>query len=204
MSHKGDGQSVVTRRTRAIELPSGKSIELSQLTLKDYTALREAACSEYKRNLIETYTRNLDLMPEEMRSVAVKEVFKRAESITPDDLPKKKAWVAKKDESGQFVRNDGEPFYHDGVQQVINTGDAMPVEEPIDYAGWWASNTSIGRIHTLWYSMRHCNGQQGTTLEEMFSMFQDDAAARDAANVVGELSEQRLENRQPPQPAANK
>lgn len=192
MSHKGDGLSAVVRRRKTFPLPNGKELEISQLTLRDVAALREQACSDYKRNLIETYTRNSDLLPEDQRQSAIADAFKRAEAITADDLPAKKAWIPKVTADGTPCQHTGERYFHIHAKVWIDHGGPILEEKDVDYATWWSSFTNIGRLHTLWLSVRHCPGQQEMTKDELLALIADDSVLDSAASEIGDLSEPRL------------
>lgn len=191
--------TAVVRRRRTATLPDGTTIELEQLTFKDFAQIREEACAQYKRAMIQTWTKNLDLLPENMRQDAVQRAFDRAEKITPDAMPKKKAWVPTRDREGRVVRNVGEAFYHEEAQELIGLGDPLPKLADIEYSGWWMSQDNLGKLYATWLSMRKCPGQEKLTLDEVDQMFMNQLEALDsAANVVGDLSAPRLGNEDAP------
>lgn len=195
----GDNLSAVVRRRQTVDLPGGKTIELEQLNIKDFAQIREQACSDYKRNLIETYTRNLDLLPEAMRADAVQKAFEKAERITPDDMPKKLAWLPKRDKQGRVLTHSGERFFHEAAGVWIETGGPVLEQQPMEYAGWWLSQTQMGRMYGVWLSMRKCTGQESLTLDAVAKMFTDSLdALGTVADTLGELSQPRLGNESPP------
>lgn len=193
MSHKGDGLSTVARRTKSVELPNGRSIELSQLTIKDLVALREQACDEYKRSILRTYTQNQDMLA----GIDLKDKVAEIAQITPDDMPMKKAWTAMRNEEGEIIKSDRDKYFHKQANSWVNRGDPVPALGDVPYEAWWSSATPMGRLHTLWYSMRHCAGQQNITLDEVVEIFTDEALVASLADDIGSLSAQRLGKEQP-------
>lgn len=87
----------VARRSKLVPLPDGTHVELRALVLSDLACLQEEAAHAFKRDLIETYTRNADLLPEADRRQVILDAFKRAEEIRPDtiEVDKANAWVDK-------------------------------------------------------------------------------------------------------------
>lgn len=192
MSHKGDGLSTVARRTTTREI-NGKAIELSQLTLKDLVSVREKACDEYKRSVIRTYTENRDLLGD----IDLRSKIAEVAAITPDDLPKKKAWVVRTNEDGEVVRSDLDRHFHEPSGAWIDRGDPLLMEKPVPYEAWWASQTGLGRLYSVWLAMRHCPGQEHWTLDDVAAFIRDEAEAEKLANDVGTLTEPRLGKERP-------
>lgn len=192
---QGNGATAAVRRRKTKTLPSGRTIELAQLTFRDFAQIREEACERFKSGLIRTYTRNMALVPEEQRSTIIDRAFERAEKITPDDIPKKRAWLPKRDGEGRPVRHRGEKFYHSQAKVWVADGDPIPEEQDMDYANWWMSYSPDGQVYAAWLSARKCPGQETMTLDDIDQMFMDAAEALDeVANTIGELSEPRLGN----------
>lgn len=76
----------VVRRTRILQLPDGKTIELKALTISDWATIQDEAVQAAKRNLLLTYYQNQDLLPAEKRVELLVEAFKRAEAISAETL----------------------------------------------------------------------------------------------------------------------
>ncbi len=189
------GESSAAKRRRTLTLPSGATVEVEQLSFKDFCQAREEALAEYKRGLISTYTRNSDLAPPEMKEGLILKAFEKCESITADDMPKRKAWLPQRQQNGKPVRNKGEAFKHEPSGEWIKTGDPLLEEQEIDFASWWLSYTSAGKIYGVWLALRRCQGQENITLDAVGAMFIDQLAALDAAaDVVGEISTPQLGN----------
>ncbi len=135
----GDGLTAATRRRLVHTLPSGKEIELEAITVRDYAQIREQACKEYKRQFIETFTLNADLLPLEKRATVAEDAFEKASKITPDDLPKKEVAAP------------------DGKKVLLN------------YADWWMGMTVPGVLYSVWLSMRKNQpGLTQADVEKMF------------------------------------
>jgi len=80
--------AAVVRRRRVVQTRSGRTVELSALTLQDLVQLREAAFAEFKRLRIKTWSENAGEMPEDVRSEWIKDAFLRAERLEWSDLPR--------------------------------------------------------------------------------------------------------------------
>ncbi len=198
---ESNGASAIARKSVTLPLKNGKHLELGQLLVQDFMSLREEARADYVRSLIQTYTRNLDLVPEEQRATITMQAFEKAEKITVDSLPPKKAWVAKRDpKTGKLVRHRGERFRHKESGQWVEDGAPLLTEEEIDYAGWWQAQTKIGLLHVLLRSLRRSPGQEHLTLDDVIQLFSgdDEEMLEEAGNIVGELSSRRLGNELPP------
>jgi hypothetical protein len=194
----GDGATAVVRRRRTQTLPNGKVIELETLGFKDFAQVREEACAEYKRNLIHTYTSNLDLVPASDRDGVIMKAFEKAEKINPDDLPLKTAWLPKTNADGRIIKHSGETFYHAQAKQWIRDGEPLLEEQELEYAAWWMSYSVPGKIYATWLSMRKCPGQETLTRDDVDAMFVDQGESlEETANAVGELSQPRLGNSPP-------
>jgi hypothetical protein len=77
----------VARKSRVIPLPDGTHIELRALVIADWACIQEEASHYARRDLIETYVRNADLIADvEERRAMVREAFTRAEAITSDTI----------------------------------------------------------------------------------------------------------------------
>lgn len=87
--------SSVTRPSRTVTLTDGSKVEIRALVLLDWEAITEEAAQFFKTDLIKTYARNAEYLPEEDRKSMVLEAFKRAEEIRADTLPMSKVleWI---------------------------------------------------------------------------------------------------------------
>jgi hypothetical protein len=165
----GDGLTGATRRRRVYTLPNGKDIELEAIGVRDYAQIREQACAEYKRQLIQTYVGNLDLLPEDKRAAAHTDAFEKASMITPDDLPKKT------------------------VEDPV-TGKP----KTLNYADWWMGMTVPGVLFSVWLSMRKSPTHAGITQADVEKMFEDNfEAMNNAGDEIADLSRPRLGNQHP-------
>lgn len=194
---QGDGASACAQTVKEITVGSRK-ILIGKLSFRDFTTAKEMAAEDAKRSLIQTYTKNPDLvamLPKELQQSAVQDAFSRAEKITADNLPKKMAWLPKRDSiTGKAVLNTGERFFHKEANQWIDKGKPLLEDQEIEYSGWWLSQTQSGQMCALWLAARKCKGQEDWTLDYVSELIQDDTDLDEAANAVGELSQQRLGN----------
>lgn len=197
---QGNGDSAVARKTVTLPLKNGKHVEFGQLLVQDFIQLREEACADYKRNLILTYTKNLDLFPEEERAAIRAMAFEKAEKVTPDSLPKVKTWVAARDPTtGAILRHHGDRFRHEPSGQWIENGAPLIEQDEVEYTGYWQSQTRVGLLHTLLRSMRRCPGQEACTLDDVIELIAgEDELLEAAANAVGDISARRLGNADAP------
>lgn len=197
----GNGAAAAAQTSRTIKV-GNKTIELGKLTFRDFATAKEQCAAEYKRSMLATYIDNPDMvkaLPAEMQATVIQDAFARAEKITADSLPMKMAWLPKRDQNtGKMILNRAERFMHKESKQWINTGDPLLEEQEIEYSGWWMSQTNMGKIFATWLSMRKCKGQEHLTVDDVTEMLQDDELLEQTANAVGELSQQKLGNSQPP------
>lgn len=198
---QGDGAAAAAQTIRQIKIGT-KFVSIGKLVFRDYAAAKEQAADEYKRSLVQTYTKNPDLvasLPKEMQATIIQEAFARAEKITADSLPPKLTWLPERDPgNGRVLVNTGERFFHQKANQWIEKGKPLLSEQEIEYSGWWLSQTNSGRIFAAWLAMRKCPGQEHWTLDYVSELMQDEEDLEGTANAVGELSQQRLGNSQPP------
>ena len=167
----------VVRQRQVVEV-RGRKIELAALTLRDYVEVRNQALSDFKRQLIRTWTENIDLLPAELRQKAITAAFEKAGTMTHEDMPAKQLQVPVRDASGKLQRLNGKL-----VSQL----------RAVDYAMWWISETLEGKLFCAWLSMRACEGQEKITLDEASAIFTEATQELDeAANVVSNLSAPRV------------
>ena len=165
----GDGLSATTRRRRTVTLPNGRVIELETIGMRDYAQVREQACADYKRQMIQTWSKNVDLLPESERDGAVLRAFDKAEKITPDDLPTKTV-----------------------------TDPETSRERKVAYADWWMGMTVPGLTYSVWLSMRKCPGQSSLTIQDVEKMFEENMEAlNEVGDQLADLSKPRLGNHDP-------
>lgn len=195
---EGNGAAAAAQTIRTIKI-GDKNVAIGKLVFDDYASAKEQAADEYKRNLILTYTKNQDLLPDNMKATAIQEAFLRAEQITADSLPPKMIWYPKRDpNNGKVVLNTEERFFHKESRQWIGKGAPLLEQIEVEYSGWWMSNTNSGKIFASWLAMKKCPGQTDWTLNDVMGMLQDDSIIEEAATAVGKLSEQKLGNASPP------
>jgi hypothetical protein len=184
----GNGSAVVLR-SRIINLPDGTPIELAQFTFRDFQLIKEEACAHYKRSMIATYTRNLDLIPEDRRAKILDDALSRAEAIGPENLPKKTHKMpVRNQETGKLVRDPA-------------SGQLVIENQEIEYYQWWLSFTIEGQVFSVWLGARKCKAD--ITLDYIQRVYMNHLQELDsAADAMGELSEPRLGNEEAPAAAA--
>lgn len=194
---KGDGAAASAHTIRTIQV-RGKTISIGKMVFDDFASAKEQAAAEYKRNLIKTWTDNLDLLeklPPDVRATALQDAFLRAEKITADSLPPKMIWYPKRDKTtGKVVVNKEERFFHKEAKRWIEKGGPILEEIEVEYSGWWLSQTNSGKIFAAWLSMKRCPGQEDWTIDDVMGILQDEEAIESAAREIGTLSEQHLGN----------
>lgn len=194
---QGDGAAASAQTVKEITIGSHKVL-IGKLVFKDFAIAKEMAAEEVKRGLIQTYTKNQDLvalLPKEVQATVVQDAFLRAEKITADSLPPKMAWLpTRSSDNGKVLLNTGERFFHKESNQWIEKGKPLLSEQEIEYSGWWLSQTTSGKICAAWLAMKKCQGQQDWTLDYVSELLQDEDQLEGTANAVGELSQQRLGN----------
>lgn len=158
---------------------NGKQVAMAPLTIGDWGTLERIALKMYQDSQIETYTRNIHLMPADMQQKELREVFRRTSELTAAALPKQEMLVYDRDEIGN-VRRDSE-------------GNPREVVKPIEYIRWWLT-TMEGKRQSVYLSMRRAN--PAVTMNDLDTMFADAgrSALHDAADTVSELSEPQLKN----------
>lgn len=166
-----------------VEEIGGKSFEFRPLSLKDWGAIERQAKQQYRRELIELYSKNLDLMPEHMRDEAIQKAFDRAEAIDVDDLPEKSISMPEIDpKTRKPVRKDG--------KFVLTT-------KKVPYAIWWGSESFEGKMFAIWLSMRRARPDM--TLDDVDQLLSSESGEamqtlERLAGVVGNISQPSVGN----------
>lgn len=159
----------VVHRGRLVKMPDGTEVEVRALDLSDWAMLEDEAVSVCKRNMLETYTKNADLIPEDLRKEMLQDAFKRAEEIRADNLP--------------------------SVTVKVNVPGVGLQDIPMGYAHYWLQSTMRGRLFASWLSVR--KAKPGWTLNDAADFFAAKGGEKvldEVANVVGEVSNPTLGN----------
>lgn len=177
------GAREATSRGRLVTLAEGRKVEVRPLALRDFGQLEEQALEDHKRSYIQTFTKNIDLIPPEHRSGWVREAFLTAAGLTMESLPAKEQTVPLLDKFGDQLRdNAGQPQF---------TTASLP------YALWWSSNTFAGMLNTVWLSIR--KAQPDLKYEDLDGLLGTDVAKlEELANTIGDLSRPEPGNDGPP------
>lgn len=176
-----EAKNAVLRKEQTHTLSNGQTVQLAQLGLNDYHNCKLEALRQYKRSMIETWTANIDLLPEEARTDMLEKAMLRAEAIEIDDLPKKEALVPLFDkETGAYLRDP-------------ETKEVRTTLKKVAYGDWWASSTPEGMLHAIWLSIRRCAGQEHWTKDMVDNVFMDALPnLEEAAQAVGEMMTSQL------------
>jgi hypothetical protein len=161
--------SAIVQRRRLVTLPDNTEVEVRALDLCDWAMLEDEAVAVCKRSMLETYTKNMDLIPQAYREQMLQDAFKRAEDIRADNLP--------------------------SVMVKVNIEGAGIQEVPMGYAHYWLRNTMRGRLFAAWLSIR--KSKPAWTLNEAAEFFAEkggDKVLDQVADAVGEVSSPTLGN----------
>jgi hypothetical protein len=159
---------------------AGRTFELMQLGIRDLVACQEECTEDYKRAHLQTYTRNVDLMPPDMREKMIGDAFLAASEIHYEGLPAKMLSFPVRDRKG-VVTVDPE------------TGRPVMEARKVEYVMWWLTETVKGKLHSAWLAMRKCQGQGSLTLADVDDVFVDSTGDLETTvEKVGELSMQRV------------
>jgi hypothetical protein len=171
----------VAQRSQIFTLPDGSKLELRPLLIRDWATLEEEALQAYKRSYLETYTRNLDLLPgtTEAKQAILMEKFQEAAQLTPDKIPPVVVDAPKW---------DGDKLVRDG------NGDIVRQPVPVPYAQWWFGNTLSGSQTAIWLSIRRA--RPNITPDEADAIYTQygQEITNKIANAVAELSRPTLGN----------
>lgn len=173
-----DKSSVVNRR-RIVEV-NGKKIELEALTLQDWVQAEEEALNDYRRKQISVWTKNADLLPEDMREQKVMDAFNMAQELTVDDLPMKEM------ETPIIDPHTGNP--------IMRRGRPKMAAQPVPYTAWWLSNTVPGNRTAIFLSMRRSDPSVTIDYADKFFQNMQEDQLDMLAQHVGDLSEPKVGN----------
>ena len=158
---------------------AGQVIEFTPLLISDWAQASRQALNEYKREYLRTFTANADLAPDIVNKI-LPGVYDRVAAMSSADLPKKQMRFPKQDSDGKMVLD----------------GDGQPVMEEREeaYASWWQGETTEGQLYCLWLSMRRARpGLTHEDAEQLIMADGVDGMVR-AAQLVADISRQKLGN----------
>jgi len=163
--------TMASGRTRKI---GDRTFEFRPLTLKDFGFLQRQALEDFKKQRIETYTKNLSLFPEAERMTILRAVVEETSRMCESDLPPQKMMM---DKEGAVTLDK----------------DKAEKTDVIEYAYHWMSFTYQGRLHAIWLSLHKAHPE--LTLDEVETLILDsNESVENLANVVGDLSSPSLGN----------
>lgn len=182
--------TAVARRSRVIELPDGKHVELKALTLADWATIEEEAVQAHRRAHIQTWLRNADLLQRDPGEL------EKVEATDGHELQRLKQRVNK------LIADCN---YNDLIGRAIGecngiTVDTMP---PHAIPAWL--DTQRGRLTIVWLSMR--GADQSLTFDDVSALLSEhsqliQSIAEAAAEIsIGKLGRDKSKNESAPQPA---
>ena len=178
-----DRMESTVRRRATHRLPSGRTIEIHALGLGDFVAARDRALQQFKRQKIQTWTENVDLLPVDKKERWIREAFERAEALSFDDLPQKRMKIPVRRSDGKIVKD--------------KNGDPLLRETEVEYTAWWMAETVDGRLYMTWLSIHR--GDPAFTLDDADALFIDAMDELETtANLVGDISSPTLGNSEAP------
>lgn len=160
--------------TGTVKDANGSKITVKPLVLSDYASIREESLDFYRRERIRAWTKNEDLMPEDVRREWIKEAFERAAKLEAKDLPDR-----------TLIE------YDDPTKDNPTITKATKLE----YALWWIATQPDGMLFALWLAAKKT--MPDITLDEVEERFMDGnsldtEALEAAANKVGTISQSRI------------
>lgn len=185
-----DNMQAPARRTISHTLQSGKTIYLSTLGFKDFASMQAQCLSEWRRDKLQFWTENADLLPADLREKKLDEAFAKAEKLTYDDLPKKLMEVPSRDpETGKIMRDE--------------SGEIITEKRLSEYMEWWSVSTFNGILFATLRAMHHTPEQQKYTEDDADELFLDRSELDEVHDKVGEVTKSQLDlagNPAAPQP----
>lgn len=168
----------------------GKECVAKPLGIKELTEVERDCLQRYKRDYLETYAQNLDLIPEDQRLSIVERKMDEVAKWTLDNLPTKRAhdqkrvqvtdalkkWLAdafdvRDDRSNEQWRRlaatalDQETL--SSAEYKALTGGQVPPEVRVPYVNWWITGSFDGMISFVWVCFRHNGVTRDQIIEHM-------------------------------------
>jgi len=158
-----------------------KRVEIEALTLQDWVQAEEEALNAYRRSMISTWTKNADLLPEEIREAKTLEAFDKAQGISLEDLPDQQMEMPTVDpRTGKPIKG--------------RRGRPVTGMQPVPYTAWWMSKTVAGMRYSVYLSRKRADPTfRIEDADEWFQQMKEDHL-EELANKVGELSEPQVGN----------
>jgi len=168
---------------------AGKQCTVRPLSIRELTEVERDCVERYKRSYLKTFSDNLDLLPENMRLMAIREKMDEVSRWDVDDLPVKltydpsrlviseklKKWVCsehevKEDTSDFQIRNlaaislDKGTLSDSEYEEMVGT---KPTRMKIPYVSWWITGSFEGMISLVWICFRHNDVTRDEVIEEL-------------------------------------
>lgn len=149
-----------------------ETYEFIPLDLRDFGAIHRQAFEFWRDNQIGLYRKYYDTFPENERAAVFRAVLDEAARMDVTDLPPK-----------EYMLNKDGAVTNDPAEKVD--------VEKVDYAQWWMTHTTEGRIHCIWASLRKARPAMTYDECEKLVLCQGGNLVKSSeffANLVGEIS----------------
>lgn len=174
---------------------AGKQCQVRPLGIRELTEVERDCLQRYKRQYLETFQANLDLLPEEDRGRTMDRKMEEAARWDVDDLPSKWAydprtlkitaelisWLTEnmgvkapekdKDENDQMLRRtlatalDQGSLDENEYQKL--SGGHKPIKAKVPYVNWWITGCFDGMISFIWTCFRRDGITREQVVEEL-------------------------------------
>jgi hypothetical protein len=182
VDQKATGMGAVVRRSVTHTMTkgrfAGRPFELMALGIRDLVQCQEECVEDHKRAYLQTYTRNVDLMPAELRKQMIEDAFVAAAAISYEDLP---------------VKLINMPIIENGKVITGENGKPLTRQMKVEYAMWWVGEAMKGKLYSAWLAMRKCQGQGDITLNDADDIFVDSMGdLNEAVEKLGRATNPRV------------
>jgi len=170
----------VFRQFTSVKLSNGKAVNLRALGIGDFANIEQEALRLYRRDMIRTWTDNVDLMPTDKANEWIHDAFTRAEKISLNDLPSK-----------TIIQH-----HPDDMEKPADDRRVLRVITNAPYANYWMGEEVDGQIYSIWLAAKH--DTPGVTIADIDDLFRDDEGRLSEADLhlvaqtLGELSAPKI------------
>jgi hypothetical protein len=169
---------------------AGKECTVRPLGVRELVELERECLKQFKRDYLETFSNNLDLLPEDQRQPILLKKIDEVGYWTSNNLPRKmaydpfkikispkltawliKQWEVAEDTSvpklQQITAASLDQEILTEAEYFTLTGETSVVKAKVPYVNWWVTGTFDGMFTTLWTCFR----EDGVTKEQVISEF---------------------------------
>lgn len=165
---------------------------LSPVVARNLCEVEREALKFYKRSVLETFTDNQDLLPENSRDRLIERKFDEVSVMTVADLPQRPAYdvskVAVNDSLLEFLQSEYEelPESRDGKralvahaldtnritsEKIFELTETKPIKGSIRFDQWWITGTLEGMIYFIANGLRRW--KPDTTIQDRLTEVKD-------------------------------